>query len=98
MKEYNKDFDIDFSPMSDETMSLMTGSYSISTSRMMPKRSPVRKCWVRVLWTMLHHILRPFGLGIFCCHSPAHVEEEQQTGNFTLSGGVLSLAGVVYSV
>ena len=33
----------------------MTGSYSISTSRMMPKRSPVRKCWVRVLWTMLHH-------------------------------------------
>ncbi len=26
----------------------------ISTSRMMPKRSPVRKCWVRVLWTMLH--------------------------------------------
>ena len=33
----------------------MTGSYSISTSRMMPKRSPVRKCWVRVLWTMFQY-------------------------------------------
>ena len=52
---------------------------------------------VRLLLAMLHHIPRPFGLGIFCCHSPAHVEEEQQTENFTLIGGVLSLAGVVYS-
>ena len=35
--------------------------------------------------------------GDFLCHSPAHVEEEQQAENFTLIGGVLSLAGVVYS-
>ena len=54
-------------PLSTRSTSLMTGSYSISTSRMMPKRSPVRKCWVRVPWTMLHHIPRPFSLGIFCC-------------------------------
>ena len=26
---------------------------------------------VRLLLTMLHYIPRPFGLGIFCCHSPA---------------------------
>ena len=26
---------------------------------------------VRLLLTMLHHIPRPFGLGIFCCHSSA---------------------------
>ena len=26
---------------------------------------------VRLPLTMLHHIPRPFGLGIFCCHSPA---------------------------
>ena len=37
----------------------------------------------RLPLTMLHHIPRPFGLGIFCCHSPAR---KQQTGNFTLSG------------
>ena len=42
-------------PLSTRSTSLMTGSCSISTSRMMPKRSPVRKCWVRVPWTMLHH-------------------------------------------
>ena len=42
---------------------------------------------------MLHHIPRPFGLGIFCCHSPAYVEEEQQTGNFTLIGGCSFLDG-----
>ena len=41
-------------PLSTRSTSLMTGSYSTSTSRTMPKRSPVRKCWVRVPWTMLH--------------------------------------------
>ena len=41
--------------LSTRSTSLMTGSYSISTSRMMPKRSPVRKCWVRVLWTMFQY-------------------------------------------
>ena len=42
-------------PLSTRSTSLMIGSCSTSTSRTMPRRSPVRKCWVRVLWTMLHH-------------------------------------------
>ena len=43
-------------PLSTRSTSLMTGSCSISTSRTIPKRSPVKRCWVRVLWRMLHHI------------------------------------------
>ena len=35
---------------------LTTGSCSISTSRTIPKPSPVKRCWVRVLWTMLRQI------------------------------------------
>ena len=42
-------------PLSTRSTSLTTGSCSISTSRMIPKPSPVKRCWVRVLWTMLHH-------------------------------------------
>lgn len=55
-------------PLSTRSTSLMTGSCSISTSWMMPKRSPVRKCWVRVLWTMLHQTrASDLGQGLFCC-------------------------------
>ena len=42
-------------PVSTRSTSLTTGSCSISTSRTIPKPSPVKRCWVRVLWRMLHH-------------------------------------------
>ena len=42
-------------PLSTRSTFLTTGSCSISTSRTIPKPSPVKRCWVRVLWTMLHH-------------------------------------------
>ena len=48
------------------------------------KRSPVRKCWVRVPWTMLHHIPRPFGLGIFCMCGQYRMRTETSKGRVSL--------------
>ncbi len=89
-------------PLSTRSTSLMTGSYSISTSRMMPKRSPVRKYWVRVPWTMLHHTVRTRirfsmrkGSGTFFVYGKSYGEstqngkQEQVKAGYHCGGGIL---------
>ena len=79
-------------PLSTRSTSLTTGSCSISTSRTIPKPSPVKRCWVRVLWTMLHHIPRPFGLGIFCGgrYRTRTARAERSEGNQSPSRALIS--------
>lgn len=76
--------------LSTRSTSLMTGSYSISTSRMMSKRSPVRKCWVRVLWTMFQHA------GIeFACGNHAVPMAQQQVDENAVARGERTAKGAV---
>ena len=71
----------------------MTGSYSISTSRMMPKRSPVRKCWVRVLWTMFQHA----GIELASRNHTVPVTQQQIDKN-TIARGERTAKGAVVDV
>ena len=71
----------------------MTGSYSISTSRMMPKRSPVRKSWVRVLWTMFQHA------GVkFACGDHTVPVTQQQIDKNAVAGGERTAKGAIVDV